>query len=308
MTFLYKADPTRGIEWATLFASQAPDLPFRIWPDVGDPSAVRYLATWVPPDDFVSRFPNLEILFSVGAGVDQFDFASLPPTLPLVRMVEPGVVGGMVDYVTLAVLAFHRDLPTYMAQQRQKTWAPLRVHTPARRRVGVLGLGQLGQAVLARLTGMGFDCAGWSRSRRDVTGVACFAGEGELDAFLARTDYLVCLLPLTDETRGFLDTNLFARLPKGAVVINCGRGGHLVAEDLLAALESGQVSAAMLDVTDPEPLPPEHPFWEHPRIVLTPHVASMTQPETGVRAVLDNIRRHKAGEPLIGLVDTTRGY
>lgn len=308
MTFLYKADPTRGIEWAALFAAQAPDLPFRIWPDIGDPSAVRYLVTWVPPDDLANRFPNLEILFSVAAGVDQFDFASLPPTLPLVRMVEPGVVGGMVDYVTLAVLTFHRDLPTYMAQQRQKTWAPLTVHMPARRRVGVLGLGQLGQAVLVRLTGMGFDCAGWSRSRRDVTGVACFAGEGELDAFLARTDYLVCLLPLTDETRGFLDAGLFARLPKGAVVINCGRGGHLVAEDLLATLESGQVSAAMLDVTDPEPLPPDHPFWEHPRIVLTPHVASMTQPETGVRAVLDNIRRHKAGEPLIGLVDTARGY
>jgi glyoxylate/hydroxypyruvate reductase A len=308
MTFLYKADPTRGLEWAKLFAAEAPELEFRLWPKIGNPQAVRYLATWVPPDDLARRFPNLEILFSVGAGVDQFDLASLPPSLPLVRMIEPGVVGGMVDYVTLAVLAFHRDLPTYMARQRQKTWAPLRVYPPAHRRVGVLGLGHLGQAVLARLAGMGFDCAGWNRSPRDIPGVACFAGQGELDAFLARTDYLVCLLPLTDETRGFLNARLFDRLPEGAVVINCGRGGHLAQEDLLAALETGQIGGAMLDVTDPEPLPADHPFWTHPRIMLTPHVASMTQPETAVRAVLDNIRRHKAGEPLIGLVDTARGY
>jgi glyoxylate/hydroxypyruvate reductase A len=176
------------------------------------------------------------------------------------------------------------------------------------RRVGVMGMGALGRAALAQLRQLGFDCAGWNRSRRDEPGVRCYAGAEELPQFLARTDILVCLLPLTPETRGILDGALFDRLPAGASLVNAGRGGHLVEADLLAALERGQLVAAVLDVCEPEPLPPQHPFWQHPRIWLTPHVASMTQPGTAVEAVLENLRRHAAGLPLEGLVDRARGY
>lgn len=308
MRFLYKANPVRGAEWGRHFAALAPDIPFSLWPGDGDPKDVRWLATWVPPDDIAGTFPNLELVFSVGAGVDQFDFSKIPPHVPLVRMLEPNIAESMVEYVCLAVLALHRDLPLFLAQQRREVWKEFQITTAARRRVGVMGLGQLGQAALERLKAFGFPLAGWNRSPRTIDGVEVFAGAGALPAFLARTDILVCLLPLTDETRGVLDARLFAQLPEGAMLVNVGRGGHLVQEALIAALDSGRLAAAMLDVADPEPLPAGHPLWRHEKVILTPHVASMTHPETAVRFVLDTIARHKRGEPLPGLVDRSRGY
>ena len=312
MSFVYKSDPVRGREWAEIFARQAPQLPFRIWPDIGDPAQVRFLAAWVPPEDIRGTFPNLQVLFSAGAGVDQFDLTQLPPDLPVVRMVEPGIIGGMVEYVSWAVLALHRDMFQYRRQQGRALWQPVPLRPAAQRRVGVLGLGSLGQAVLAQLRGFGFDCAGWSRTRRVLEGVLdgvqCFAGADELPAFLARTQVLVCLLPLTAETRGILNATLFAQLPRGAGLVHVGRGPQLVAPDLLAALEQGQIADAVIDVTDPEPLPPGHPFWQHPNICLTPHIASMTQPGSAAQVVLDNLRRFEAGEPMLGLVDRVRGY
>lgn len=308
MSFVYKSDPVRGRQWAEIFAREAPQLSFHIWPDIGDPAAVRFLATWEAPANLLELFPNLEVLFSSGAGVDQFDFAGLPAELPLVRMVEPGIINGMVEYVSWAVLALHRDMLHYQRQQRRAQWQAAPVRPASQRRVGVLGLGSLGQAALTQLRGFGFDCAGWSRSRHALDGVQCFAGADELPTFLARTDILVCLLPLTSETRGILDSALFARLPQGAGLVHVGRGPQLVHDDLLAALERGQIADAVLDVTDPEPLPPDHLFWQHPNIWLTPHIASMTQPETAAHAVLDNLRRFEAGESMIGRVDRSRGY
>jgi len=307
-TFLYKSDPVRGRQWAEVFARRAPEIDFRIWPDVGDPAQVRFLAAWEPPDDLAKRFPNLSVLFSSGAGVDQFDFAALPPELPIVRMVEPGIVRGMVEYVTHAVLDLHRDMPAYRRQQARGEWKPLAVRPASERRVGVLGLGSLGQAVLAQLMAFGFDCAGWSRSRHDVPGVACHAGPGELGAFLARTEILVCLLPLTDSTRNFLDARLFAALPAGASLVHVGRGPQLVADDLLAALDSSHLREAVLDVTDPEPLPQLHALWRHPNVRITPHIASMTQPLSAAEVVIDNLRRFSAGQAMLGLVDRARGY
>lgn len=308
MTVLYKANMVRGAEWATFFAERAPNLPFRLWPDIGDPADVRYLVAWVPPDDIAASFPNLELVFSVGAGVDQFDATKLPAHIPLVRMLEPGIAETMVEYVTMAALALHRDLLHFIAQQREQVWREIRITPAKRRRVGVMGLGQLGLAVLERLKAFGFPLLGWNRSPRDIEGVACYAGVDALSAFLERTDILVCLLPLTDETRGILNADLFARLPRGAGLVNVGRGPHLVEADFLAALDSGALSGAVLDVAEPEPLPAGHPFWSHPRILVTPHNASMTMPDTAVDYVLDVIARHQRGEELPGRVDRARGY
>ena len=171
----------------------------------------------------------------------------------------------------------------------------------------MLGLGSLGQAVLAQLVALRLRLRGWSRSRHAIDGVRCLAGADELDDFLARTEILVCLLPLTDATRGFLNAELFARLPQRRRLVHVGRGPQLVVHDLLAALDAGQLAEAVLDVTDPEPLPPEHPLWSHPRVRITPHIASMTQPASAARVVLDNLRRFARGEPLVGLVDRARG-
>ncbi|WP_028206449.1 2-hydroxyacid dehydrogenase [Paraburkholderia nodosa] len=308
MTLLYKADPERGKQWAQLFALKAPDIPIRLWPDIGEPAPVRFLATWQPPDDIACTLPNLEVIFSVGAGIDQFDLSGVPPHITVVRMVEPGIVEGMVEYVTQAVLTIHRDLFDYGLQQRQRIWRELPVRAAASRRVGVMGLGMLGKAVLERLGQFGFPCAGWSRSAHRLEGIDCYSGAEALDAFLARTGILICLLPLTTETRRLLDKRIFARLPKGASFINVGRGPQLNQEDLLDALASGQLHNAILDVTDPEPLPESHPLWNHPRVRITPHIASATRPETAVDVVLENIRRHGEGLPMLGQIDRNRGY
>lgn len=308
MSFVYKADPARAALWAAQFARQAPHVPFRVWPDIGDAAQVRFLAAWLPPEKLAETFPNLEVLFSVGAGVDQLNLSQVPAHVQLVRMIEPALVATMSEFVGFAAVALHRDIPLYLKQQRERIWREHRVRPPGASRVGVMGMGVLGCAALARLRQLGFDCAGWNRSPRDVPGVTCYAGQAQLVDFLARTDILICLLPLTDSTRGILDRQLFEGLPEGAALVNVGRGGHLVERDLLRALESGRLRAAILDVCETEPLPHAHPFWDHPRIWITPHIASTTQPESAVDAVIANLRRYEFGEAMQGLVDRARGY
>lgn len=305
---LYKSDPERGRQWASLIARKAPHLRFRIWPDVGDPERVTYLIAWTPPDNLAQTFPNLRIIFSIGAGADQFDLAKIPAHIPVVRMVEPSIAAGMSEYVTMATLALHRDLPVYINQQRRAEWTEHRLVPATRRRVGILGAGLLAEACLESLRPFGFHLSVWSRNRRSFAGVTCHAGGEELDQFLTTIDILICLLPLTAETRGFLNASLFERLPSGAGLIHVGRGPQLDHAALLAALDNGRISAAFIDVTDPEPLPPSHPLWSHPQLIITPHIASVTQPETAVDVVLENLRRHAAGEALVGLVDRSRGY
>jgi glyoxylate/hydroxypyruvate reductase A len=304
MAVLYLSTPERGAVFARAFAQQLPEVPF--WQGrAPDPEAVRYLVTWTMPERLAETYPNLRLLFSVGSGVDQFDLASLPPRIGVVRMLEPGLAEQMREYVTLGVLALHRDFHFYIGNQRACHWHAATNLRASERRVGVLGLGNLGQAALDALAPFGFPLAGWSRSAKSIPGVDCFT---DLEAFLARTDILVCLLPLTPETTGILDASLFASLPEGARLLHAGRGRQLDHAALLSALDEGRLSAAILDVTDPEPLPAEHPFWRHPRVIITPHIACQTRAEKGAAHVIAGIRADRSGAPVAGLIDRSRGY
>lgn len=308
MSIVFNHNPERALIWQKCFAEHLPEMPFHIWPQTGPLEDVRYVAAWKLPGGLLPKLPNLEVLFSVGAGIDQLDLTTMPAHVKLVRMIEPGLVDGMIEYVLWAVLSLHREMFRYARQQRAHDWNPSYNRPAGLYRVGMMGLGELGSAVIEKLAALGYDCRGWSRRPHDVPGVKTFAGAQERDAFLAETDILICLVPLTEATRGILNADLFSRLPRGASIINVGRGGHLVQDDLLAALDSGQLSQAVLDVMTPEPLPAYHPFWSHPSIALTPHIASAAQPETAALQVIGNIRRYEVGQAMIGEVDTRLGY
>ncbi len=308
MTFLFLSTPERAAVFGDVLRRQFPDLVFATDLETVDAGSVRYILGWQFPDQMAQRFPNLELVFSIGAGIDQLTNIELPPGAKLVRMVDDGVRSLVRDYVVMAVMSLHRDLPTYLRQQREHVWAMGEMAWADQRRVGFLGLGDLGRASIEAIRPFGFKINGWSRSAKAIEGVNCYHGADGLDEMLSQTDILVCLLPLTDETRKILNADLFARLPRGAKLVHAGRGGHLDQEALLSALDSGQLGAAFIDVTDPEPLPAGHPMWSHPGIVLTPHIAGYTRAETAAEVTADNIGRHLASLDPVGLVDMKRGY
>ena len=309
MVLLIKSDIDRGGDWRRAMAAARPGLDSVLWPYDGDPAAIDYALVWRPPKGELAGYPNLKAIFSIGAGIDHLrSDPELPRHLPVARMLEPALTAGMSEFVVLAVLHHHRAMGDYARQQRERVWR-VRPQVPAaRRRIGLLGLGALGRDAAAKLLSFGFPVSGWSRGPKRVTGVSCHHGGAGLRALLADSDILVCLLPLTAETAGILSAETFARLPRGAAIVNVARGGHLVEDDLIPALDSGRLSGATLDVFHTEPLPPEHAFWTHPKIALTPHAAAATLPETAALAVAENIARCEAGEPLRGAVDWDRGY
>lgn len=307
MVFLFNSDAERGKIFREVFANEVPHVEFVQGGDDVDPERVKYLLVWTVPED-ISKYKNLEVLFSIGAGVDQFGPTIIAPHIKLVRMVEDGIIKMMQEYVTLGVLTLHRNFIDYREQQARQEWQPLTPVQASSRSIGILGLGVLAQAVIERLKPFGFPLSGWSRSRHNIEGVTCYAGQDELSDFLAKTDILICLLPLTEKTRGFLNVSLFKQLPKGAGLVHVGRGSQLDDKALIAALDTGQLSAAILDVTNPEPLPGGDPLWTHPKVMITPHIASVTQPATAAQVVANNIRRHQVGEKMIGLIDQNRGY
>lgn len=307
MSFLFKHDTPQRQLWVDAFAKELPDIPFKVWPDAGRKEDVRFMLFYEPVED-IHSFTNLELLFTMSAGVEQALRLNLPKHLKLIRMIEPGLTASMVEYVIGSVLMLHRELPRYLDQQAHKQWTFDDVPPPGGNRVGILGTGVLGLACLNGLKPFGFPLSAWSRTRKEISGVSCFAGKEELKTFLAQTDILICLLPLTEATEDILNKDAFNALPQGASLINAGRGQHVVEEDLLKALDSGQLKHAVLDVTRIEPLPAESPIWSHKKIWLTPHIASNTRSETGAEAVIGNLKNYLAGKELFGEVNRELGY
>jgi glyoxylate/hydroxypyruvate reductase A len=278
--------------------------------DPYQPEEIRYVAGFRPPPGFLKTLPNLKAVFSLGAGVDGFlRDPEFPKSLPLVRFVDPTLMHEMAQFVTMHVLIAHRGQRFFDAMQRQSKWQQRMLTKPSRdTRIGILGLGDIGATIAAGLLGFDFQLLGWSRSPKSVSGVKSFAGKEELPQFLAQCDYCVCVLPLTDDTRGIMNADFFAKLPKEAFVINVARGGHLIEEDLIAALDSGHLSGAVLDVFQTEPLPADSPIWRHPKITATPHIAGITDPRMALAYVDDCVARCESGKPLDNIVDLGKGY
>ncbi len=298
--------------WAAPFRAD-PARPVFIWPDIPDPASVHYVLAWAPPPEAFVGLPNLRAIFSLGAGVDHILGKAALPDVPVVRIVDPDLTMRMTEWVTLQVLLHHRRQLAYLRQQADRRWHEIRQPVAKDVRVGLMGLGELGQAAARVLMALGFDVAGWSRTPKALDGLTTFSGETGLTPFLARTDILVVLLPLTPETRGILNRDLFRRLAQdgalgGAVLINGGRGGLQVQADIIAALDDGALIGASLDVFEKEPLAATSLLWSHPNVVITPHVAATSDASVLADGIYRAVLAFEAGQPLENLVDPERGY
>jgi len=312
MVLLYYANDRDPALWIDALKAAGPEIEIRQWPDTGPGEEIAYALLWNPPQELFRSLSGLKVVFSLGAGVDHLLRApGLPPGLPLVRVAEPDLTSRMSEYVVLQVLMHHRRQRAYDELQRHREWRPLPQRAAAQVRVGVMGLGVLGQDAAAKLRTLGFQVAGWSRTAKSLEGIDCFAGDSGLVPFLNCSEILVCLLPVTEHTRGILNRSLFDELAAGEtgpVLINAGRGALQVEEDIIAALETGTLRAATLDTFVREPLPPKSPLWSHPDITVTPHIAATSDPGAIADFVIGQIRRFESGGKLESLVDRDRGY
>jgi glyoxylate/hydroxypyruvate reductase A len=309
MAILYADDPADAAAWASAIRALDPGVDLRFWPDSGPTAEIDFAIVGGKAPGDLRGFANLRAIQSTWAGVNHLlADSNLPLDRPLARMVDQGLTVSMTEFVVLHVLDSAREGPRLRAAQRARQWLDVDPVAPHTVKVAILGLGTLGADAGTRLAGLGFAVRGWSRSRKEIAGIESFAGEDGLEKCLTGAHILVCLLPLTDDTRGILNAATFAPLARGAILVHAARGAHLVEGDLLAALQSGQVARAVLDVFATEPLPSDHPFWGHPRVTVTPHVAAITRPGTGAADIVENYRRALAGERLINQVDRAKGY
>ena len=309
-TLLFSSKGEKPELWRDLISQHVSDLDFRVWPtDIGPKEEIEFALVWRPKLGELQTYPNLKAIFSLGAGVDHLlRDPDLPKNVPIVRLVDPDLTRGMTEYLIQWALYYHRGMHAYRLKQREKNWQPKRYPHPSERKIGILGQGVLGNDAAQAFVNLGFDVAGWSRSEKNITGVKSFFGGDGLASFLARTEILICLLPLTPETTGIINQDTLAHLPNGAFVINAARGAHVVDDDLLAALDSGKIAAATLDVFNPEPLDEEHPYWSHPNVNITPHVASLTNANTAAAEIAANIKRIQSGNEPLHIVNVKGGY
>ena len=297
---------TRPDPWIDGLRAALPGASVSAWTPGAPPA--DYAVVWTPPQALLDEQPGLKAVFNIGAGVDALMALRLPPSARVVRLDDAGMSVQMAEYVCHAVIRHFREFDGYEADVRQGRWTFRKPRSRADWPVGVMGLGVLGSRVAQALREFEFPVNGWSRSAHAIEGVRTYAGPAQFHAFLAASRVLVNLLPLTPQTAGILNRDTLSRLLPGAFVINVARGAHLVDEDLLALLGSGQVAGATLDVFHTEPLPQGHPFWNHPKIRVTPHNAGLTNPDTAARQVVENLRRLRAGEAFMNRVDPVRGY
>lgn len=290
--------------------AQRNGLEMEVWigEEVPDKEKVKMAVVWKHPQQSLHQFANLQLVSSMGAGVDHIiSDPLLPAHWKIVRIVDEQLTASMSNYLLAAVLNHHKRLLEYLPMQKKKEWA--NNDEPERAvQVGILGMGNLGTDIAKKLVNLGFTVAGYSQRKKELEGVRSFTGEQELPQFLQAVNVIICLFPLTADTRGFLNKDLFKKCQPGTFLINVARGEHLVEEDLPPALEKGYLSGAMLDVFRKEPLPAEHPFWQHPQITITPHIASVTKPEAAIPQIVENYRRLQAGETLQNTIDPCKGY
>lgn len=309
MALMIIAPDIKVTSWVKHLSSLEPGIDIRIWPDIGNAEDIEFALSWHhPPGDF-NKYKNLKCIASLGAGVDHILVdPSLPEGVPITRVVEHSMAQSMSEYVILAVLNFCRQFDDYRADQAQKQWHPRKPLLAENLDIGIMGLGQLGKDAAKKLSYLGFPVSGWSQTPKKIKGIKSFAGENTLDDFLSRARILICMLPLTPKTTGILSHRIFGKLPAGAYLINVARGQHLAENDLIAALDSGHLAGACLDVFAIEPLPPDHPFWIHPKIIITPHISSITFPRAVAPQIIENYLRVKAGKNPLHRVDIDRGY
>lgn len=302
------ADTASQDAWLRDLRSALPHAEIRLW-QAGDTAPADYAIVWKPPFEMLQAHPELKAVFNLGAGVDAIlQLKVVPEQLPLIRIDDGGMAEQMAEFATHAVLRYYRRLDQYESLARRGVWKPLEPFDKADFGVGVLGLGVLGQRITESLRHFGFNVSGWSRSPKALPGVTGYAGAGQLNDFLRSARVLICMLPLTPDTAGILNRNTLSQLPRGAYLVNLARGGHLVEADLPPLLESGQIAGATLDVFHEEPLPASHPFWQDPRIAITPHISALTIRSEAARQIGEKIVALQRGEPVLGLVDRSRGY
>jgi len=313
MNIIYYHPLFNAQEWLAGIKQRLPQAEIREW-QRGDERPADYALVWRPPHEMLANRRDLKAVFALGAGVDAIldqerkHPGTLPAGVPLLRLEDTGMAQQMQEYALSYVLRYFRRFDEYQALQQRQEWQPLDPHSLEDFAIGILGAGVLGQSVARKLTEFGFSVRCWSRSAKQLDGVQSFAGEAQRAAFLDGVKLLINLLPNTPETLGILNRELFAQLQPGAYLINIARGAHLVEADLLVALEQGQLAAATLDVFAREPLPQDHPFWRHPRVTITPHIAAITLPQQAMDQIAANIRALEAGHAPAGVVDRQRGY
>lgn len=313
MNIIYYHPLFNAQEWLAGIKQRLPQAEIREW-QRGDERPADYALVWRPPHEMLANRRDLKAVFALGAGVDAIldqerkHPGTLPAGVPLLRLEDTGMAQQMQEYALSYALRYFRRFDEYQALQQQQEWQPLDPHSLDDFTIGILGAGVLGRSVARKLTEFGFRVRCWSRSAKQIDGVQSFAGEAQRAAFLDGVKLLINLLPNTPETIGILNRELFAQLSTGAYLINIARGAHLVEADLLAALEQGQLAAATLDVFAREPLPQDHPFWRHPRVTITPHIAAITLPQQAMDQIAANIRALEAGHAPAGVVDRQRGY
>jgi len=308
MALLLAPQPGTGDVWRRAFAAAMPELEVRVWPEVGDPATIDIAAVGSMPAGALTKFPNLRLILSLTAGVDTLLSDPSLPDVPIARTTDPDGDAMMNETALLHVLRHHRSMPDYLAAQQRCEWIRRPIKAARERPVGVMGLGSVGLAIARTLAGVGFPVAGWVRQPRSADGIEIFSGREQFNAFLARSEIVLNLLPLTPQTVGIVNAAMLKALPKDAAFINLGRGDHVVEADLIAALDSGHLAAATLDVYPVEPLPKDSPLWRHPKITVMPHVARRLVAEDVVARICAIIRDFRAGRPVAQAVDRKRGY